>query len=91
MFHAHRTERDEEDLIELQVDHVVEFGFQPDQGGGAEAAEEDGVLSAEAEVFAGLGYLAEALGVGNVIADYPRFHGGPGQRESIRGGVEHSS
>lgn len=74
MFHAHRTERDEEDLIELQIDHVIEFGFQPHQGGGAEAAQKDRVLSAEAEVFAGLGDFSEALGVGDIVGNDPGFH-----------------
>lgn len=74
IFHAHPAEWDEEDLIELQVDHVVEFRLQPHQRGGAQPTEKHRILSAEAEVFAGLGDFSQPLGVGDVVGDNPRLH-----------------
>ncbi len=65
----------EDHLVFLKVDQVVEAAFQADQVRGAEAAHEDGVLAAQAEVFAGAGDFAEALGVADVVSDQVGVHG----------------
>ncbi len=81
------TERDEEHLVLLQVDDVVEAAAKADEGVGGEAAQEDGILAAIAEVFAGLGDFAEAFGVADVVGDDVGVHELPHCEAGVVGDV----
>lgn len=73
---AARADGDEKHLVGFQVDDVVEFAFEADQIAGGEAADENRVLAAEAEVFADAGDFAQALGVGDIVGDEVGVHFG---------------
>ena len=58
-----------DDAIKLGVNDGAEFRPETVEGIGFEAAFEDGVLDAQAPVFADFGHLVETLGVGDVVGD----------------------
>ena len=63
------SKMDEEDLVVLMVDKRAEFGAHAGEVGGSELALEDGVLEMVAPSAHGFKDEAEALVVGDVVAD----------------------
>ena len=63
------SEVDEEDLVFIVIDDAGEFGAAADDVAGGELAFEDGVLEVVAVAAHGFEDFAEALVVGDVVAD----------------------
>ena len=63
------AEVDEEDLVGVAVEGFLEVCLEFFEAEGIEGALEDGVLDAGAVAAEDAGDLAEALGVGDVVAD----------------------
>jgi hypothetical protein len=76
------TNRNDEDLIIIQVNDIIEAAFESYEVGSGESAEEDGILPAVAEVLAGTSDFAESLGVSDIVGNQVGMH-----RRSSRDGV----
>jgi hypothetical protein len=82
------TQGNEEHLILLKVYDVIQSALQPHKVYGGQPAEEDRVLSAEAEVLAGLGHLSQSFRITNVIGHKVSVHASsPGGAPTVRQGV----